>query len=109
MRVRNCMIQWFGCYLNKRFVTDLEIADLDLTIRTGPEVHLDLGPDRRRIIKGEGDLRIRENRRIYCKIIGAEITNREILNSYIRKRSTKCYCRCVGKTRLEVVLKVLRG
>ena len=87
------MIQGFGCCLNKRFVTDLEVADLDLTIRTGPEVYLNPCPDRRRIIKGEGDLRIRENRRIYCKIIGTEITNREILNSYIRKISTKCHCR----------------
>lgn len=84
------MIRGFGCCLNKRWLTDLEVADLDLTIRTGPEVHLNLGPDRRRIVKGEGDLRIRENRRIYCEIIGTEITNREILNSYIRKRSTKC-------------------
>lgn len=103
------MTRGFGCCLNEIFVTDLEVADLDLTISTSPEVHLDLSPDRRRIIKGEGDLRIRENRRIYCKIIGPEITNREILNSYIRKRSTKCNCRCVGKTFLEVVPKVLRG
>lgn len=85
------MIQWFECYLNKRCVTNLKVADLDLTIRTGPEVYLDLGPDRRRIIKAEGDLRIRENRRIYCKIIGTEITNREILDSYISKIGTKCH------------------
>ena len=103
------MIQGFGCCLNERCVTELEVADLDLTIRAGPEVHLDLGPDRRRIIKGEGDLRIGEYRRIYGKIVGPEITNREILNSYIRKRSTKCDCRCAGKAGLEVVLKVLRG
>lgn len=98
------MIQGFGCCLNEIFITDLEVANLDLTIRTCPEVYLHLGPNRRRIIKAEGDLRIRENRRIYCKIIGTKITNREILNSYIRKRSTKCNCGCVGKARLEVVL-----
>lgn len=98
------MIRGFVCCLNEIFITDLEVADLDLTIRACPEVYPHLGPDRRRIIEGEGDLRIRENRRIYCKIIGTEITNREILNSCIRKRSTKCDCRCAGKARLEVVL-----
>jgi len=62
-------------------VVNLEEANLDLLVGAGPEVDLDLRPERCAEVEGEGGLRGGDGSGIDGKIVGSQVVDREVLKS----------------------------